>query len=50
MTINKLTTPELKELNLRKNKIEELHQINLPKMISLNLEGNPIIENDMKAK
>ena len=50
MTINKLTTPELKELNLRKNKIEELHQINLPKMISLNLEGNPIIENDKKME
>ena len=50
VNINKDTTPQLKELNLKKNKIEELHQINLPKMLVLNLDGNPIIENDMKAK
>ena len=50
ININKNSVPELKELNLKKNRIEEFHQVNLPKMILLNLDGNPLIELDIKAK
>lgn len=40
--INDETTPELLELHLKDNQIETIQEFNLPRLIVLNLDGNPI--------
>lgn len=49
-SINSDTVPELKELLLKKNKIEELHELKLPSLTLLNLDNNPVVESEKMVR